>query len=238
MESFTVWQYNEFKQVGKDYSLPAEVEVYDSSHGDFRDIEAEGQAILDTLAVQPTDVLIEFGTGTGTFAIQAARRCAQVYAIDVSETMLDYARAKAARAGIANIIFCHAGFLTYAHPAPVVDAIVTSLAFHHLPDFWKGVALKRLNQMLKPKGQLYLSDVLMEDKKALQSIATFIEQQAAVGGDFLREDAEEHFREEYSTYDWILDGLLTRAGFTIQHKHLYGGVFGSYRCVKAEEVTP
>ncbi len=193
--------------------------------------------VLDTLAVQPTDVLIEFGTGTGTFAIRAARCCAQVYAIDVSEAMLDYARAKAARAGVSNILFCHAGFLTYAHEAAVVDAIVTSLAFHHLPDFWKGVALKRLNRMLRPGGQLYLSDVLMEERNALQTIATFIEQQAAAGEDFLREDAERHFREEYSTYDWILDGLLSRAGFTIQHKHLYSGVFGRYLCIKAEEAA-
>lgn len=29
MEYFNSWQYNEFQPVGKDYSLPAEVEVYD-----------------------------------------------------------------------------------------------------------------------------------------------------------------------------------------------------------------
>jgi putative AdoMet-dependent methyltransferase len=62
------WLYNEFQQVGKDYGSQAEVDVYDTSHADFRDIEAESRQVLDTLALQPTDTLIDFGSGTGVFA--------------------------------------------------------------------------------------------------------------------------------------------------------------------------
>lgn len=141
MKTHPSWQYDEFKQVGKDYGSPMEVEVYDSSHADFRDLEAESNEVLDSLAIRPGDVLIDFGSGTGTFAIQAARRCARVYAVDVSAAMLDYAKAKAAGAGTSNIFFSLGGFLTYEHPDQPVDAIVTTFAFHHLPDFWKGIAL-------------------------------------------------------------------------------------------------
>ncbi|MGK0199229.1 MAG: putative AdoMet-dependent methyltransferase [Yoonia sp.] len=56
------------------------------------------------------------------------------------------------------------------------------------------------------------------------------ERQAAAGGDFLRADAEEHFRAEYSTYDWIVDGLLARAGFDIREKSIRHGVIGTYYC--------
>jgi len=112
MKTHPSWQYDEFKQVGKDYGSPMEVEVYDSSHADFRDLEAESNEVLDSLAIKPGDVLIDFGSGTGTFAIQAARRCAQVYAVDVSQAMLDYAKAKAAGAGTPNIFFSHGGGLT------------------------------------------------------------------------------------------------------------------------------
>ena len=104
--SHPAWQYDEFKQVGKDYSNQAEVEIYDSSHADFRDIEAESNRVLAALAVKSSDVVIDFGSGTGAFAIQAARHCSRVYAVDVSQAMLDYAQAKARQSGVSNIVFC------------------------------------------------------------------------------------------------------------------------------------
>ncbi|MGK7872953.1 MAG: class I SAM-dependent methyltransferase [Xenococcaceae cyanobacterium] len=226
------WQYDEFKQIGKNYGSKAEVEIYDSSHADFRDIEAESIKVLDSLEIKTRDVLIDFGSGTGTFAIIASRRCARVYAIDVSQAMIDHAKAKTTQAGISNIEFHHAGFLTYEHKNSPVDAVVTTFAFHHLPDFWKGIALKRMNRMLKPSGQLYIHDVILSETNTLDNIAALIEKQAAAGGEFLRKDAEEHFRDEYSTYDWVMDGLLSRSGFTINSKHIDGGVIGTYICTK------
>lgn len=226
------WQYNEFEQVGKDYSKPNEVEMYDSSHSDFRDIEKESNAVLDTLGIGESDVLIDFGSGTGTFAIQAALRCATVYAVDVSQAMIDYARIKAEKAGVTNIKFCHGGFLTFEYDGPAVDFFVTTFAFHHLPDFWKGIALNRMYHMLKPGGQLYIHDVILEEHGAIENIAALIENLAAAGGDFLQQDAEGHFREEFSTYDWIMDGLLSRAGFVIKSKNIQDGVIGTYYCAK------
>lgn len=226
------WQYDEFKQVGTDYSSKAEVEIYDSSHADFRDMEAESIKVLDSLEIKEGNALIDFGSGTGTFAIQAARRCAKVYAIDVSQAMIDCAEAKAIKAGISNIEFHHAGFLTYKHNDLPVDAVVTTFALHHLPDFWKGIALKRVCSMLKPGGQLYIYDVVLEETNALDNIAALLDKLATAGGKLLREDTERHFRDEYSTYDWVMDGLLSRAGFTIKSKHIDDGVLGTYICAR------
>lgn len=226
------WRYDEFKQVGTDYSSKAEVEIYDSSHADFRDMEAESKRILDSLGIEGGDELIDFGSGTGTFAIQAARRCARVYAVDVSQAMLDCAAAKASKAGTTNIEFHHAGFLTYEHNDSPVDAVVTTFAFHHLPDFWKGIALKRVTGMLKPGGRLYIHDVILDEANAIENIAAFIDKLATAGGKLLREDTERHFRDEYSTYDWVMDGLLIRAGFAIKSKQIDGGVLGTYICTK------
>ncbi len=237
MKKCLVWQYDEFKQVGKDYSMQTEVEMYDSSHSDFRNIERESNTVLDTLGVGENDVVIDFGAGTGTFAIQAALRCATVHAVDVSQTMIDYAKIKAVKAGVSNIEFYHGGFLTFEHGGPAVDCIVTTFSFHHLPDFWKGVALNRMNQMLKPSGQLYIHDTILEEHHAIENIAAFIEKLAAAGGDFLREGTERHFREEYSTYDWIMDGLLSRAGFTIKNKNIQDGVIGTYYCIKRHDTA-
>lgn len=232
MQQSRSWQYDEFKPVGRDYGSKSEVDIYDSSHADFRDIEVESNRVLDALGVKDTDVLIDFGSGTGIFAIQAARRCRIVYAVDVSQAMIDLASAKATQANLSNIEFHHAGFLTYEHKGDAADAIVSTFAFHHLPDFWKGIALDRMNGMLRSEGQLYIHDVIMERANALANINTFIRKQEVTGGDFLREDAEGHFRDEYSTYDWVMDGLLSRSGFTIRSKNIEGGVIGTYLCTK------
>lgn len=226
------WLYDEFQHVGKDYSQQQEVDVYDASHADFRDIDKESQAILDAIDLQDHTSLIEFGCGTGVLAVLAAQRGAQVYAVDISEAMLDYARKRAQRHHLTNITFTQAGFLTYKHSADSVDAMVSSLALHHLPDFWKGVALKRMYAMLKPGGKLVLVDVVVEGRDAIAKIDAFIEKQTQAGGDFLRDDAEGHFREEFSTYTWVMEGLLERAGFKIISMDQHDGVFAKYICEK------
>ena len=237
MKDHLIWQYNEFKQVGKDYSIPNEVEMYDLSHSDFRDIEKESNTVLDALGIGENDIMLDFGSGTGTFAIQSALRCATVYAVDVSQAMIDCAKIKAEKAGVSNIVFCHSGFLTFKYDGPAADFIVTTFALHHLPDFWKGIALNRMYHMLKPGGQLFIHDAILEEHHAIENIAALIEKLAVAGGDFLQQDAEGHFREEFSTYDWIIDGLLSRAGFVIKSKNIQDGVIGTYYCAKQKEAA-
>jgi ubiquinone/menaquinone biosynthesis C-methylase UbiE len=222
------WQYDEFQQIGTDYSNKAEVDIYDTSHASFRDIEADSIKILDALDIKESDVVIDFGAGTGTFIIQAAKRCSKVYAVDVSQAMLDFAKSKATQAGVSNVEFHHSGFLTYEHVDQQVEAVFTTFAFHHLPDFWKGIALKRLNRILKPGGQLYIHDVIIEESNAIENIDALIDKLAQAGGQMMREDTIRHFREEYSTYDWVMDGLLSRSGFMIKSKRIDGGVLGTY----------
>jgi putative AdoMet-dependent methyltransferase len=232
MSKYPSWQYDEMKQIGKDYGDLAEVEAYDVRHGKFRNVEKENERILESLCLKPEHIVIDLGTGTGAFALQAARICERVYAVDVSRVMLEYAKMKAERAVVTNIVFCHGGFLTYSHVAPPVDAIVTNTAFHHLPDFWKGFALQRLNKMLKVGGQLYLSDIVFEDRNVQENIEQFIEKLEKVAGPDIRDDVEAHIRQEFSTYDWVMDGLLERANFRITSKVMQEGVIGRYLCRK------
>ena len=235
MAEYPSWQYDEMQQVGKDFNSLAEVETYDARHGRFRNVAKENEEILEKLLIRPDHVLIEFGSGTGSFAIQAARRCARVYAVDISRTMLEYAGTKAAQAGVSNIVYCHGGFLTYSHGALPVDAIVTNTAFHHLPDFWKGLALQRMNGMLKAGGQLYLSDVIFEQPNVRENIELFISKLDRLAGPDIKKDIEAHIRTEYSTFDWVMEGLLARAGFGIVGKTMLEGVIGRYLCRKEAE---
>ncbi|MFC1925927.1 class I SAM-dependent methyltransferase [Chloroflexota bacterium] len=231
------WQYDEFRQIGRDYGDPAHVEDYDSRHSAYRDIDAECQSTLDSLDLPSDAILIDIGTGTGAFALHASRSCARVYAVDVSGPMLDFAARKAAETGVANITFCHAGFLTYEHQGEPADAIVTSLAFHHLPDFWKGIALGRMNGMLKQGGKLFIRDVVFEQTDIAGNISRWIEHLASNGAPHIGEGIVVHVREEHSTFDWIIEGLLERAGFRILSRQLDGGVMAQYLCTKETEIA-
>ncbi len=231
------WQYDEFEQVGVNYENQAEVDAYDSRHAQFRDVDAECASILEVLSLTPQSVVIEIGTGTGAFAIHAARCCANVFAVDISEPMLERAQQKAGKAGLENITFCHAGFLTYDHAGAPADVLVTSMAFHHLSDFWKGIALDRMNGMLKSGGRLYIHDVIYEGTEPVANITHWIDQLGEIGGAQLRDEVATHVREEYSTFDWIMEGLLARAGFRILSKEIVDGVVGTYLCKKEREAA-
>ena len=71
------WQYNELQQVGTDYTDSAHVEAYDQQMQKLRDIKKEIEYIIDCLNLKPGHTILEFGTGTGEFAIEAAKHCTE-----------------------------------------------------------------------------------------------------------------------------------------------------------------
>lgn len=230
------WKYDEFRQIGKDYSEQQEVDIYEQTHSEFRDLKKESRELLASLSTSNKEVLMDIGCGTGVFALEASKKYNRVFAVDVSETMLNYAAHKACQLDISNITFMHAGFLNLNIKALSVNTITSTYALHHLPDYWKSVALKNVHSMLKADGTFYLKDVVIPDYNPEKSIESFILEQEKRGGDFLKNDAIVHFKEEYSTYEWILENLLERSGFTIHSKHCTHGVIAEYYCKKRVEI--
>ena len=226
------WLHDEFKQIGKNYNSTNEVDLYDESHAKFRDVIKESNELLDALSVKQGESLIDFGCGTGVFPIEAARRGLKIIAIDISPAMLSYAKSKATALGVDSIDFVESGFLTYQHLFGPVDYVTTSFAFHHLPDYWKAIALNNIYNMLKDSGRFYIQDVVIKEENSIENINSFIESQEKLGGEFLRVDAIEHFRDEFSTYDWVLEGMLGRAGFTVDSKESISSLIARYFCGK------
>lgn len=227
------WQYDETIQVGTDYRDSDEVEAYDQRMAKVRNFSLEIEQISHALAIAPESTVWEIGTGTAELALGIALRCKRIYAIDVSEPMLAYAHAKARRRNIANIEFHTGGFLTGFHPPQPVDAIFTQLALHHLPDFWKLVGLKRLYRTLVKGGTFVMSDIVypsfVEDYD--RYFDEFLDDIRARAGDKMAAETARHIQKEYSTLDWIMEGILRQAGFRV-HRKQYHGILTMYVCKK------
>ncbi|MDD3847448.1 MAG: methyltransferase domain-containing protein [Syntrophorhabdaceae bacterium] len=226
------WEYDDMIQIGKDFMSREVVEGYDAKHRRFRDVMKENEAVIDMFGLREDHVVADIGCGTGAFVIQAARRCAKVFAIDISTAMLDYTRREAARQGITNIVYCTGGFLTYRHEGEPLDAISTSLTLHHLPDFWKQRALRRMNDILKDGGRLYLMDIVFSDEDYERNIPVWIEKLRSEVGPDMAEAVMGHIRKEHSTFTWIMEGLLERAGFRIDDRIISDGAVARYFCTK------
>lgn len=155
--------------------------------------------------------------------------------MDISSQMLNILKKKAEKKKINNIKTHCAGFLTYQPEEEVeIDKIVSIAALHHLPDFWKSIALLRMAQILKPLGRLYLHDVIFTFNVLdyEQAIERLIKNMKAAAGDSMVEETIIHVREEFSTYDWIMEGLLERSGFSIDSQLKVDENFITYICTK------
>lgn len=230
MSVSSTWLYDEFSYTGTDYGDPEEVARYESRMGELRDFDAEAAEIIKAVDLRPEQTLLELGAGTGWFALRAASHCRFVHACDVSKPMVDYARLRAEQEGIANIAFHQAGFLTYTHEGDPVDVVVSQLALHHIPDFWKAVALARIAGALKSGGMFWLKDVVFGfELEHYEQVFNEARESFPVA---FREPWVGHVNREYSTQAWIMEGLLERAGFHIESRAEAPLLAVSYLCRK------
>jgi putative AdoMet-dependent methyltransferase len=228
------WQYHEPDHPGADFDALAE--IYDRNMQKYRDIKGELQEILEFLDLQPDQTVLEIGTGTGEFALAAANHCAKVYAVDLSAGMLKYAEKKAESRGTGNVEFIQAGFLTYRSPVPM-DAVVTQIALHHLPDFWKQIALKRIANMLREGGKFFLRDIVyaFDIRDHENAIENHLTKASEIANDELAGRISAHIKNEYSTMNWIMEGMIERAGISIIRKEYNDEFIGAYYCLKKND---
>jgi len=234
MTKVPAWHYDEMKFCGVDFSQMDEVAAYDAMHTKLRDYERMSEEIIRRLLVNSDSTVIDLGCGTGAFALHAARKCRTIYAVDVSEAMLEYCRRQAEQKGITNIVYCHGGLLSYEHSGEPADAVVCVAVLHHLPDFWKHVALTRCCGMLKPGGRLLLFDIVFPSNTDQQEsdIDAWIHSYGKIAGARFAQEAVTHVKNEFSTYDWIMEGLIRRSGFRISSAEYREGFQATYVCSK------
>ena len=228
MDTMTLdWTIDERVHAGEEHVDPAQVAAYDEKIP--FDPSHEIEYMLDH-GVSDTDTVVDLGTGTGVFPLAAASHCGRVVAVDVSETMVAVVRDRADERGVENLEVVHDGFVSYDHEGEPASYVFSKNALHHLPDFWKVEALKNVGAILEPGGIFRLRDLVYsfdpaESHEAIEDWLAEMEPTA-----FTDEELRNHFREEFSTYDFLLEPMLEATGFEILETSYSRGFYAAYTC--------
>jgi SAM-dependent methyltransferase len=222
------WLPDETAHAGREHLDPAYVARYEAKAG----LEAEEElALLREHGLAPETTLVDLGAGAGLLAAAVARHCRRVVAVDPSPAMLAAARERTA--GLGNVELVQAGFLSYEHRGEPPQLVHSRNALHHLPDFWKALALRRVRDLLEPGGTLVLRDLVyaFPPVEIEERIEAWLSDAAATPDEgWTRAELEEHVRGEHSTFSWLLEPLLEQTGFAIRSAEHRRGVYATYVC--------
>ena len=225
------WILDELSHAGLEHVTPEHVAVYDAK---AQVDPAPELALLRTLGLNAASTLLDMGAGTGEFSVAAAQVCRHVIAVDVSPVMLAALEQKVRAGHVTNVECVLGGFLSYRHAHEPVDVVYSRNALHHLPDFWKVQALRRLHGLLRPAGLLRLCDLVYSfpPEETEERVGSWLDRAPTdVRDGFPRSELEAHLREEYSTFSWLLEDMLAHTGFTVEHVHYSdSGIFAEYVC--------
>jgi arsenite methyltransferase len=175
--------------------------------------------------LKPGETVLDLGSGGGIDVLLSARRVGETgfaYGVDMTDEMLDLARANAAKAGATNVEFRKGIIEDLPIDDAVIDVVISNCVINLSTD--KPAALAEMFRVLKPGGRIGISDVVAEDQLSPQM--------RAERGSYVGCIAGALSRTEY------LDGLaavgFTDAEVTFTHQAAPGMHSAIVRAVKPE----
>ncbi len=149
------------------HRVPADFMSYQGApwlERDERVQEEQPEAVLDTMGLEPGDVVADMGCGSGYYARRMARRVApggRVYCVDIQQEMLDIMQRFADRDGVTGIIPVLGDVDDPKLPDGEVDWIILADVYHEMSEYEAMLAGMRTS--LAPGGRVALLEYRIED---------------------------------------------------------------------------
>jgi ArsR family transcriptional regulator len=128
---------------------------FDRVYGPGRSWQAFGHLLL---RVMPPLVVADLGAGEGLLSELLARRSKRVIAVDNSERIVEFGKAKAKKNGLKNLEFRQGDLQNPPIEPGSVDLVILSQALHHAEV--PAEAIAAAHKILKSGGQIMILDLL------------------------------------------------------------------------------
>ena len=144
--------------------------------------------------------VLDCAAGTGLFSLAAAERAGFVLCTDLSEAMLEQARRKARRRGLANLDFARRDLTALPDPDGAFDAVIAANVLHLLPA--PEQAVRELWRVTAPGGRLLLPTYLQG--KVGAAYGAVIKIYHGVGFHYEHAFTPETYRAFLSAWAWAM----------------------------------
>jgi len=119
-----------------------------------------------------SDIVLDYGCGTGLVSNEIADNVKMVHAIDISSKMIGIAKNKAVERQIQNIDYAYTTIFDKRYKSGTFDVILAFYILHLLED--SQIVIQRINELLKPGGLIISVTPCMGEKPFLNGIFSIV----------------------------------------------------------------